>query len=300
MSLIAFLFSTVLVFCAFFVPFNGDKKASAYFVNESPASIGSVTFSDYADKETVFDATVLKKLYGKILGRTTASYQDLAAAISGGYKNYGQFGDIVLEFGGYKWAVTYVTESNNGNIAATLILSENIPLEPYEWNTYNSGSAADYPANMYSSSKIRVQTLNAGGDDGAFAYNSSGDGSSKYAISYNTLTTVSRNDRVNNRWSAFTLSDEVVGKKSLTDYILQPKFIDYQSDENVLNIYNALNGTSTDEGGNLSPNEAYGIPAPNSSIAGSYEIYFQLPEDHCHTNFHNDCTNLYSYQQRSV
>ena len=84
MSLIAFLFSTVLVFCAFFVPFNGDKKASAYFVNESPASIGSVTFSDYADKETVFDATVLKKLYGKILGRTTASYQDLAAAISGG------------------------------------------------------------------------------------------------------------------------------------------------------------------------------------------------------------------------
>ena len=110
------------------MPFNGDKKASAYFVNESPASIGSVTFSDYADKETVFDATVLKKLYGKILGRTTASYQDLATAISGGYKNYGQFGDIVLEFGGYKWAVTYVTESNNGNIAATLILSEIIPL----------------------------------------------------------------------------------------------------------------------------------------------------------------------------
>ncbi len=33
LSLIAFLFSTVLVFCAFFVPFNGDKKASAYFVN---------------------------------------------------------------------------------------------------------------------------------------------------------------------------------------------------------------------------------------------------------------------------
>lgn len=286
LSLIAFLFSTVLVFCAFFVPFNGDKKASAYFVNESPASIGSVTFSDYADKETVFDATVLKKLYGKILGRTTASYQDLAAAISGGYKNYGQFGDIVLEFGGYKWAVTYVTESNNGNIAATLILSENIPLEPYEWNTYNSGSAADYPANMYSSSKIRVQTLNAGGDDGAFAYNSSGDGSSKYAISYNTLTTVSRNDRVNNRWSAFTLSDEVVGKKSLTDYILQPKFIDYQSDENVLNIYNALNGTSTDEGGNLSPNEAYGIPAPNNSIAGPARWY--ISTDGTNLNYGGD------------
>jgi len=268
------------------VPFNGDKKASAYFVNESPASIGSVTFSDYADKETVFDATVLKKLYGKILGRTTASYQDLAAAISGGYKNYGQFGDIVLEFGGYKWAVTYVTESNNGNIAATLILSENIPLEPYEWNTYNSGSAADYPANMYSSSKIRVQTLNAGGDDGAFAYNSSGDGSSKYAISYNTLTTVSRNDRVNNRWSAFTLSDEVVGKKSLTDYILQPKFIDYQSDENVLNIYNALNGTSTDEGGNLSPNEAYGIPAPNNSIAGPARWY--ISTDGTNLNYGGD------------
>ena len=268
------------------MPFNGDKKASAYFVNESPASIGSVTFSDYADKETVFDATVLKKLYGKILGRTTASYQDLAAAISGGYKNYGQFGDIVLEFGGYKWAVTYVTESNNGNIAATLILSENIPLEPYEWNTYNSGSAADYPANMYSSSKIRVQTLNAGGDDGAFAYNSSGDGSSKYAISYNTLTTVSRNDRVNNRWSAFTLSDEVVGKKSLTDYILQPKFIDYQSDENVLNIYNALNGTSTDEGGNLSPNEAYGIPAPNNSIAGPARWY--ISTDGTNLNYGGD------------
>ncbi len=268
------------------MPFKNNKSASAYFSNSSPTSIGSVTFSDYDEKETKFDATVLKKLYGKILGQPTATYQELATAISGGYKNFANFGDIVLEFGGFKWAVTYVTESNNGNIAATLILSENIPNEYYEWNTYNSGSAADYPSNMYSSSKIRVQTLNAGGDDGTYAYNSNGDGSSKYASSYNTLTTVSRNDRVNNRWSAFTLSSDLVGKKSLTDYILQPKFIDYQSDENVMNIYNATSGTTTSEGGNLAPNEAYGIPAPNNSIAGSARWY--IGDDGTNLNYGGD------------
>lgn len=280
-----FIFSAVLVFCAFFVPFN-NKSAKAYFSNTSPTSIGSVTFSDYADKETVFDAVVLKKLYGKILGQSTATYQELATAISGGYKNFADFRDIVLEFGGFKWAVTYVTEANNGKIAATLILSENVPNEYYDWNTYNSGSAADYPSNMYSSSKIRVQTLNAGGDDGEYAYNSSGDGSSRYATSYNTLTTVSRNDRVNNRWSAFTLSSAVIGKKSLTNYILQPKFLDYQSNENVMNIYNATSGTSTSEGGNLAPNEAYGIPAPNNSIAGPARWY--IGDDGTNLNYGGD------------
>lgn len=238
-----------------------------------PTSIGSITFSDYADKETVFDAAVLKKLYGKILGQTTASYQDLATAISGGYKNYGQFGDIVLEFGGQKWAVTYVTEANSGDIAATLILADNTD-ERMQWNVYTSGTNVDYPSNMYSSSQIRVKALNAGGDNGTHAYNSSSDGSAKFSNDGTNLTTVSRNDRVNNRWSAFTLSSDVIGKKSLTDYILQPKFLDYQSSENYMNIYNAdASTTASTHTFYLTPNEAYGISEPNNSNAGSNRWY---------------------------
>lgn len=273
LSLIAFLFSTVLVFCAFFVPLKNNKSAKAYKTSAMPTSIGSITFSDYADKETVFDAAVLKKLYGKILGQTTASYQDLATAISGGYKNYGQFGDIVLEFGGQKWAVTYVTEANSGDIAATLILADNTD-ERMQWNVYTSGTNVDYPSNMYSSSQIRVKALNAGGDNGTHAYNSSSDGSAKFSNDGTNLTTVSRNDRVNNRWSAFTLSSDVIGKKSLTDYILQPKFLDYQSSENYMNIYNAdASTTASTHTFYLTPNEAYGIPEPNNSKAGSNRWY---------------------------
>lgn len=273
LSLIVFLFSTVLVFCAFFVPLKNNKSAKAYKTSAMPTSIGSITFSDYADKETVFDAAVLKKLYGKILGQTTASYQDLAAAISGGYKNYGQFGDIVLEFGGQKWAVTYVTEANSGDIAATLILADNTD-ERMQWNVYTSGTNVDYPSNMYSSSQIRVKALNAGGDNGTHAYNSSSDGSAKFSNDGTNLTTVSRNDRVNNRWSAFTLSSDIIGKKSLTDYILQPKFLDYQSNENYMNIYNAdASTTASASGCYLTPNEAYGIPEPNNSKAGSNRWY---------------------------
>lgn len=273
LSLIAFLFSTVLVFCAFFVPLKNNKSAKAYKTSAMPTSIGSITFSDYADKETVFDAAVLKKLYGKILGQTTASYQDLATAISGGYKNYGQFGDIVLEFGGQKWAVTYVTEANSGDIAATLILADNTD-ERMQWNVYTSGTNVDYPSNMYSSSQIRVKALNAGGDNGTHAYNSSSDGSAKFSNDGTNLTTVSRNDRVNNRWSAFTLSSDVIGKKSLTDYILQPKFLDYQSSENYMNIYNAdASTTASTHTFYLTPNEAYGISEPNNSNAGSNRWY---------------------------
>lgn len=273
LSLIAFLFSTVLVFCAFFVPLKNNKSAKAYKTSAMPASIGSITFSDYADKETVFDAVVLKKLYGKILGQTTASYQDLATAISGGYKNFANFGDIVLEFGGQKWAVTYVTEANSGDIAATLILADNTD-ERMQWNVYTSGTNVDYPSNMYSSSQIRVKALNAGGDNGTHAYNSSSDGSAKFSNDGTNLTTVSRNDRVNNRWSAFTLSSDIIGKKSLTDYILQPKFLDYQSNENYMNIYNAdASTTASANGCYLTPNEAYGIPEPNNSKAGSNRWY---------------------------
>ena len=268
------LFSAVLVVCAFFVPFKG-KTARAYkTASTMPASIGSITFSDYYEKETVFDASVLKKLYGKILSQNTATYDQLVTAIGNGYKNYANFGDIVLDFGGFKWAVTYVTKSKTGAVSATLILADTILGESQRWNEYTSDSTAAYPANMYSSSKIRVEALNAGGDDGSYAYGTSADGTTKYATSGSALTEVNVNARKNNRWAPFTLSSDLVGKKSLTNYILQPKDLAYQENENYMNIYNVVNGeTASDKGGYLTPNESYGVPAPNNANAGANRWY---------------------------
>ncbi len=109
---------------------------------------------------------------------------------------------ITLKFGGYDWTVVYATTNilsggttQAGDLIVTLWLNDVIST-PSKWSvsTLSADSNTDgYPPDMYSTSYIRVNALNAGGDMGSYACGSGGN--TKYTTSNTQLGgTVSLND----------------------------------------------------------------------------------------------------------
>jgi len=274
-AIIALIFAFVLT--SAILSFSGQNvlNSNAYTAGTTPASIGSLTLSDYATRGDgkVFDGDVLDKLYSAILNTSDKkTYDELYNAVnthqsvttgststgqnvntqdhSMGFKDMNGGNAITVDFGGYKWNVVYATtntlDGSDGNTKAgdlivTLWMSEKYG-GSYQWNEYSSSNTSNpYPGAMYSTSKIRVDTLNAGGDTGAM-----------YAKSLTALTGT-QGDRVNHPFSAFTMSSSTaVGKMSLTQYLAQPESAVYQRAENWVWSY----------GGSANPylcnNEAWG------------------------------------------
>ncbi len=291
-AIIALIFAFVLTSAIF--AFNGQSlsNSNAYTAGVAPASIGSLTLSDYATRVDgkVFDGDVLDKLYSAILGTTSkTTYTDLYNAVNShqsvtigststgqntntqahsmGFKDINGGNAITVEFGGYKWNVVYATtntlDGSDGNTKAgdlivTLWMSEKCD-GTYQWNEYSSSNTSSpYPGSMYSTSKIRVATLNGGGDAGAM-----------YAKSLTSLTGT-QGDRINHPFSAFTMSSSTsVGKRSLTQYLAQPESAVYQRAENwVWSMY-----ISVAPHLKMLPNEAWGngtdgITGPDTSLKG--------------------------------
>jgi len=291
-AIIALVFAFVLT--SAILSFSGQNSfnSDAYTSGTTPASIGSLTLSDYATRPDgkVFDGDVLDKLYSAILNTTDKkTYDDLYNAVNAhqsnvtgststgqdvntqdhsmGFKDMNGGNAITVDFGGYKWNVVYATtntlDGSDGNTKAgdlivTLWMSEKYG-GSYQWNEYSSSNTSNpYPGAMYSTSKIRVDTLNAGGDTGAM-----------YAKSLTALTGT-QGDRVNHPFSAFTMSSSTaVGKRSLTQYLAQPESAVYQRAENwVWSMY-----ISTHPAIRLLPNEAWGngtdgITGPDTSLKG--------------------------------
>ncbi len=284
-AIIALVFAFVLT--SAILSFSGQNvpNSNAYTAGSTPASIGSLTLSDYATRGDgkVFDGDVLDKLYSAILGTTsTTTYTDLYNAVNShksvttgttstgqdvntqdhsmGFKDMNGGNAITVDFGGYKWNVVYATtntlDGSDGNTKAgdlivTLWMSENLS-GTYKWNEYSSeitgGTNVNYPSNMYATSKMRIDTLNGGGD-----------GSTQYATGLNNLSSMKTvNDRAKHKFAPFTISSSALKsagkneKESLTAYLVAPLSANYQIAENWVWSYSSTGLPY------LLPNEAWG------------------------------------------
>lgn len=261
----------------------GAGTADAYTASTKPVNIGSLTLADYDTRTDgyVFDADVLQKLYDKLAGTPNSTYtaaynavNSSSSTITGSVQSGTAAGSpqingsawtqtksknfqaingngntpFTVKFGGFDWNVVYATTDTTAagtdNLIVTLWMSENVSTSV--WNSYSSADCTSpYPSSMYSTSKIRVDALNGGGDSG---------------VNYATSTTT-RNGTVSNRqnhvFASFTLSNAVIGQKSLTNFLVAPNKVAYQENENWVWSYM---GTGYPY---LLPNEAWGTPDEN-------------------------------------
>ncbi|MDE6276304.1 MAG: hypothetical protein K2M75_07225, partial [Clostridia bacterium] len=283
------------------VSFTDKNSAEAYATDATPASLGSLTFSNYDTRSgKPFDGTILDKLYGAIysgqggVSTTTATYDQAYAKVkgssstvtgsldagydanwiqpnsmdfrtlSGGAGALTQGGGtapnpITVEFGGFKWNVVYATTNTtdsggSGDLIATLWMSE-ASANTYAWSYFSSTDmTGTYTSAEYSTSRVRVETLNAGGATDI-----------KYATTISKREGVVQNggkqgNRENNQFAQFTLPSTYVkadstafGQKSLTQYLEPVSNLEYQRAENYIWAYNS--GSVY-----LNPNEAWGTP----------------------------------------
>lgn len=198
----------------------------------------------YDDENSIFKAEELTKLYSALAG--VDNLEALASKVSaenpltsenfrtqnGGTKN------VSVWFGGKKWDAVYLTKDRTGNVVLDLWQSaDNISETPSKYanrETTASDNPTDaYPNNMYSTSLIRVQTLNNGG---------------YMSISGSELAEKTEQS-ASNEYVRFTMSST---DNSLVKYIVQPKNIAYQETEN--NI--GMSGWPY-----TCPNGAYGTPS---------------------------------------
>ncbi len=254
----------------------GAGTADAYTASTKPVNIGSLTLADYDTRTdgNVFDADVLQKLYDKLTGTANSTYaaaysavnassSTITGSVSAGTpalctnvnawtqpksKNFNAINGsspFTVSFGGFDWNVVYATTNTTAagtdNLIVTLWMSENASTSV--WNSYSSlDCTSPYPSSMYSSSKIRVDALNAGGDAG---------------VNYATSTTArvgTVSGRQSHIFAPFTLSNAVIGGKSLTNYLVSPNKVAYQENENWVWSYMG-NGKPY-----LCPNEAWDTP----------------------------------------
>lgn len=157
---------------------------------------------------------------------------------------------IVIEFGGMKWSVVYLTtnttQTTNGkpDLILTLMATENSS-QTYKYSVHRNGySQGGYTSNFYSTSYVRVAGLNAGGDtpinyatNNAQTYQGVG---AAVDAQYRTGT-VSQTDRIASPYAQFTLSSAIIGQKSLTDYIVAPKYVELQKVESYKRLYSYTN-----------------------------------------------------------
>ncbi len=211
--------------------------------NETVVKIGEIYKGvDTANNTKHFAGENLSKLYAAITGIANASIADIDAMMTGS----GQITsadiraaggkDIAVTFGDIEWAVTHLTKDNSGNVIATLWQTSSDTT--CQWNIWsNNTTLISYPSNIYGTSYIRTHGLNNVGD-----YVATNGASS--------LTPYSQSDT--HAYARFTMPT-VNG--SLTDFLVKPSAVAYQSNQNQY-----IGGTIGNLGFTL-PNEAYGTPS---------------------------------------
>ena len=190
---------------------------------------------------------------------------------------------VVVRLGGLDWIVTYLSTSDTGDKIATLWLSNNIQDafvgrsqtegEKYGYIATSVGTGlysdwsydwcsdliGDYPSNMYSTSYIRVVTLNNGG---------------RFATSNATLSnTYAKSDE--SVFAEFTIDNTTYSGDydALTDYIVTPSNVSWQvkeQDSNLVGISNLLNNDSLTVGGNYSSEYDYSTKDYYSNWGNDY------------------------------
>ncbi|MDE6868517.1 MAG: hypothetical protein K2J83_05180, partial [Clostridia bacterium] len=227
-------------------------------------TIGELTLSGYdSTSGNVFDGSKLSELYSALTGGRGATLQDVKDELSGSsHSQYGTavkttlpnyksasdiFSDnkgknIVLNFGGQEWTVTFLTTDMDGNVIVTLWMTQ--PLDDngaggaaystkdgkvtakYGWATSNYSSTISVDtsliiSNNYSTSQLRVAGLNSGNTTGSTTYHTSA----------TATASVTLEQRLKHPLAKFTLDNSVLtaqnANKSLINYITQPFDVDY-------------------------------------------------------------------------
>ena len=155
LQILTLVMAVVMATAGFLAIFLGGgvlKRSDAYSSAYLPASIGSLTLSDYDTRTdgAVFDQAIMEKLYARLAGTTTATYKDAYSAVDGSTsvltspannnpayedrqehsKNYSQIIQTTpfsLEFGGFTWNVVYATtntRAGNSDLIVTLWMSD--------------------------------------------------------------------------------------------------------------------------------------------------------------------------------
>ena len=235
--------AVLLCFC--FISFNNINYVFAFTtsnITSGAIDIGNILLNGYEDRADgkVFDGDAMAALYEKLTGKAGAKISDVDAldtltAADIRAKNGNK--DIVLTMDGRKWMVTHLTKDNSGNTIATLWqATESTKHTVNPWYGYETTYA--YPCNMYSTSYLRADALNSGGNG--------------YAASKGATTLTKVAQRSNHKYARLTMPSV---KGSLTDFIVKPSAVAYQGNQN-----NNVGGTIGNVGYTL-PNEAYGTPS---------------------------------------
>ncbi len=234
-----------VLLCCCFISFNNINDVFAFTttnITSGAVDVGDILLEGYAERTDgkVFNAESMTALYEKLTGKTGAEIGDVDAlgtltAKQIRAKNGNK--DIVLTMDGQQWTVTHLTKDNSGNTIATLWQATESAR--HTWNPWNDlATTYAYPSNMYSTSFVRADALNSGGN---------GYVASKGAT---TLTKVAQ--KADHKYARLTMPS-VNG--SLTSFIVKPSAVAYQGNQN-----NNVGGTIGNMGYTL-PNEAYGTPS---------------------------------------
>ncbi len=210
--------------------------------NEAVVKIGEIYKGvDTLNNTKHFTGENLSKLYAAITGNANATINDINNKIS----SSGQITsadiraaggkDIALTFGEMEWTVTHLTKDTSGNTIATLWLASST--DTYQWNTwYENVTNVTYPSNVYGTSYIRSIALNSG---------------SGYVATQGATSLTPSLKSASHKYAKFTMPSS---SGSLTDFIVTPAAVEYQSNQNQ-NIGGTIGKISS-----TLPNEAYGTP----------------------------------------
>ena len=186
-----------------------NKNTSAYNSDTTTyVTVGELWDSDSQTINTTNFIQMLKYLSSNgTLGEVANSTANAGTIRGYAYNGKTSSQSVVVTLGGMKWQVVYLTKDSRGKKIATLLLNDTT-----ETSTWSSGwyseSAGTYPSNMYGTSYIRAVTLNNGGQ-----YATS---NSELADNYSPVE--------NNKYATFTMD-----KFGLTKYLVQPKYVPYQT-----------------------------------------------------------------------
>ncbi len=245
MALLVVLICAVMLCCSvYLVYFDRDAHAmDTASGNESVVKIEEI----YKGEDTVnntkhFTGENLSKLYAAITGNDKATLADINTMLSSSgditSSDIRAAGgkDIAVTFGDMEWNVTYITNDSSGNIIATLWLANSSDI--CQWSTWSANNTTiAYPSNIYGTSYIRSHGLNIGSD----------------YVASNGATSLTQSPQSETHVYARLTMPSV--KDSLTDFIVKPSAVEYQSNQN-----NNEGGTIGDVGYTL-PNDAYGTPS---------------------------------------
>ena len=263
-TVLAVLFCAMLALSTAFLIPNKTVNAAYSASNFNIIGNGNDFYLEDAINGKVFNGNLLDELYEALTGEENATYETLKSKLNSSSSkddngkrcltsadiravqyslgntvgNNGQ--NISIWLGGFKWDVTFITTDINDNIIVDLWQSADNNLGSSKFAEYADRSTDGlYASDMYSTSYMRIKTLNAGG---------------YYATNKNTLVTNIVQQDSTNKYAHLTMADPANGHESLIDFIVKPTDVAYQANEKGIGHYKSGDGLMY-----LAINEAYNV-----------------------------------------